>query len=87
MLSLLGSFSLASDTLPWSHPLVIGLLLGSFVLAAIFVVYELKVPLEPVFPPTLLIKRDVATQYLIIALQSAAQLSVSLNISFLRGHF
>jgi hypothetical protein len=35
------------------------------------------VPLEPVFPPRLLIQRDVATQYLIIALQAAAQLSVS----------
>jgi len=76
MLSLLGSLSLASDTLPWSHPLVIGLLLGSVVLASLFVVYEVKVPLEPVFPPKLLIQRDVAAQYLIIALQTAAQLSV-----------
>jgi MFS family permease len=77
MLSLLGSFSLASGTLPWSHPLVISLLLGSVLLAFLFITYELKVPLEPVFPPTLLIQRDVATQYLIIALQTAAQLSVS----------
>jgi MFS family permease len=77
MLALLGSFSLASGTLPWSHPLVIGLLVGSVVLASLFIIYELKVPSEPVFPPTLLIQRDVATQYLIIALQTAAQLSVS----------
>jgi MFS family permease len=77
MLSLLGSLSLASDTLPWSHPLVIGLLLVSVILAALFIKYELKVPLEPVFPPVLLIQRDVATSYLIIALQTAAQLSVS----------
>jgi MFS family permease len=77
LLSLLGSLSLASGILSLSHPLVIGLLAGSLVLATFFTIYELKVPLEPVFPPRLLIQRDVATQYLIIALQAAAQLSVS----------
>ncbi|KAN0092359.1 MFS general substrate transporter [Hyaloscypha variabilis] len=80
MLSLLGSLSLASDTLPWSHPRVIGLLLGSVVLASLFVVYEVKFPLEPVFPPKLLIQRDVAAQYLIIALQTAAQLSMMFSV-------
>jgi MFS family permease len=76
MVSLLSSLSLASQSLLWSHPLVIGLLLGSVLLGSLFVVYEVKVPLEPVFPPGLLIRRDVVSQYLIIALQSAAQLAV-----------
>jgi MFS family permease len=73
MLSLLGSLSVGGQLLPWSHPLVVGLLL----LGSLFVLYEVKVPLEPVFPPALLIRRDVASQYLIIALQGAAQLAVS----------
>ncbi len=77
MVSLLSSLSLASQSLPWSHPLVIGLLLASVLLASLFVLYEVKVPLEPVFPPALLIRRDVVSQYLIIAFQSAAQLAVS----------
>ena len=77
MLSLLGSLSVGGQLLPWSHPLVIGLLLGSVLLGSLFVLYEVKVPLEPVFPPALLIRRDVASQYLIIALQGAAQLAVS----------
>ncbi len=77
MVTLLGSLSLGGQTLQWSNPLVIELLLGSVVLGSLFVIYELKVPLEPVFPPALLIRRDVVSQYLIIALQSAAQLAVN----------
>lgn len=82
LLSLLGALSLASGILSLSHPLVIGLLIGSLALATLFIIYELKVPLEPVFPPKLLVQRDVATQYLIIALQTAAQLSVSDNLRY-----
>jgi MFS family permease len=77
MLSLLGSLSVGGQVLPWSHPLVVGLLLASVLLGSLFVLYEVKVPLEPIFPPGLLIRRDVVSQYLIIALQGAAQLAVS----------
>jgi len=46
-------------------------------LGGIFVFYELKYPIEPVFPPSLIVKRDVATAYAIMALQVGAQVSVS----------
>jgi MFS family permease len=76
IVSLLGALSLGGQNLPWSHPVVIGLAAGALVLGALFATYEVKYAFEPIFPPTLVIKRDVATPYAILALQIAAQLSV-----------
>lgn len=76
IVALLGALSLGGQNLPWSHPIVIGLVIGSLVLGAVFVSHEVKYALEPIFPPTLVIKRDVATPYAIMALQTAAQLAV-----------
>lgn len=42
--------------------------------------YEVNIALEPVFPPSLLVKRDVATSYAIIALQAAAQLAMMYSV-------
>lgn len=76
IVSLLGALSLGGQNLPWSHPIVISLSAGSLFLGAIFVTYEVKHALEPIFPPTLVVQRDVATPYAIMALQTAAQLAV-----------
>jgi MFS family permease len=76
IVSFLGALSLGGQNLPWSHPIVIGLLIGSVILGAVFVTYEVKYALEPIFPPTLVIQRDVATPYAIYGLQTAAQLGV-----------
>lgn len=73
----LGSLSLGGQALPWSHLTVLGLLLGSVVLGAIFVTYEVKVAAEPIFPPALAVQRDVAASYAINALQLSAQVGVS----------
>lgn len=78
IVSLLGALSLGGQNLPWSHPIVIGLAAGSIILGALFVTYEVKYALEPIFPPTLVIQRDVATAYAIYFLQVAAQLGVCL---------
>ncbi|KAE8450081.1 hypothetical protein EG329_006862 [Mollisiaceae sp. DMI_Dod_QoI] len=76
IVSLLGALSLGGQTFPWGHPLVIGLFVGSVILGVFFVLYELKYAFEPIFPPALVIQRDVATSYLIQALQGAAQVAM-----------
>lgn len=76
VVALLGALSTGGQTFPWSHPLVIGPAVGSLVLGTLFVVWEVRYAVEPVFPPSLVIKRDVATAYAIMALQTAAQLAV-----------
>lgn len=76
IVALLGALSLGGQSLPWGHPLVIGLLIGSVFVGTLFVVYEEKYAFEPIFPPRLVIQRDVATSYLIQTLQSAAQVAV-----------
>lgn len=81
IVAFLGALSLGGQTLPWSHPIVVCLALGSLLLGALFITYEVKFALEPVFPPTLVIKRDVATSYAIMSLQTSAQLAVSLLCS------
>ncbi|RFU23935.1 hypothetical protein B7463_g12403, partial [Scytalidium lignicola] len=78
--SLLGALSFGGQNLPWSHPIVISLGISSIVLGAIFVVFEIKYALEPVFPPLLLLRRDVATSYAIAALQRAAQFSMMFSV-------
>ena len=80
IVSLLGALSLGGQTLPWSHPVVIGLGTGSLAFGATFVIYEVNCAIEPIFPPTLVIERDVATAYTIMALQTAAQLSMMYTI-------
>ncbi|KUJ20103.1 MFS general substrate transporter [Mollisia scopiformis] len=80
IVSLLGALSVGGQSVPWGHPLVLGLLIGSVVLGTIFVVYEEKYAFEPIFPPCLVIQRDVATSYLIQALQAAAQISMMYSV-------
>lgn len=76
IVSFLLALSLGGQNLPWSHPLVIGLIVGAVLLGCIFVTYEVEYAFEPIFPPSLAIKRDVATPYAVIALQTSAQLAV-----------
>lgn len=61
---------------PWTSALVDSLIVGSIILGAIFLLYEGKQAIDPIFPPRLLIQRDVATTYSIMSLQLAAQLGV-----------
>ncbi|PBP26330.1 MFS general substrate transporter [Diplocarpon rosae] len=80
IVSLLGALSLGGQSLAWTHPLILALFASSLVLGTAFIVYEKKVALEPVFPPSLMVQRDVATNYAIIALQSAAQLAMIYSV-------
>jgi MFS family permease len=50
---------------------------GFFILILTFIVVEVKYIKEPIFPPKLVLRRDVATTYLINIFQSAAQMAVN----------
>jgi hypothetical protein len=76
----LGALSLGGQSLPWSHPAVVGLFIGSLILGGLFVLWEQRGAFEPVFPPSLLVQRDVATPYAMIALMSGAQVSMMFSI-------
>jgi MFS family permease len=72
----LGALSLGGQQVPWSHPLIWGLLVGSLVLGTVFLGWEIKCAFEPIFPPQLVVKRDVITAYAVCALQTSAQVAV-----------
>jgi hypothetical protein len=70
--------ALGGQKIPWNHPLIWIILPSSAVLGLSFLLVEAYWAKEPIFPLTLLVHRDVATAYLISALQIAAQFAVSL---------
>ncbi|KIY47896.1 MFS general substrate transporter [Fistulina hepatica ATCC 64428] len=70
------ALDLGGQKLPWTHPLIIFMIVAAIVLGALFVIYEDRVARDPIFPPRLLMMRDVITAYLVMALQTAAQLGV-----------
>ena len=61
-------------------PLFLSTVAVAIVLAASFLTYEAKLAQEPIFPPLLLLQRDVATTYSINMLQSAAQLAMMFSV-------
>ncbi|KAE9968812.1 hypothetical protein EG328_007270 [Venturia inaequalis] len=61
---------------PWTHPLIVILLTTSVLSAVLFFVTETRWAVEPIFPIHLLKQKDVVCQYLVMALQIAAQLSM-----------
>lgn len=79
IVSFLLALSFGGQKFVWLSVPVLGLFASSIALGIVFVFYELRYPVEPVFPPSLIVKRDVATQYAIMALQAGAQFSVTLT--------
>lgn len=69
------------------HPIILGSIAASLVMAIVFVVWEQKFAYEPVFPPRLLIQRDIITPYAIVALQLGAQYAVRLPSPLLHSQF
>ena len=82
IVSFLLALSLGGQKYAWVSTTVLGLFATSIVIGSIFILYELRYPIEPVFPPSLIVKRDVATACAIMALQTGAQVSVSLPLVF-----
>lgn len=66
-------FSLGGNQFAWTHPIIFILLGTSHFLTFIFGYVELKVAREPIFPLTLLRRRDVVLPYGILFLQNIAQ--------------
>lgn len=73
--------SLGGNQVPWSHPVIPGLFLGSAVLGACFAYVESRIAEEPIFPLQLLTRRDVVLPYTVHLLQNLAQSIVRLSQS------
>lgn len=67
--------------LPWNSPLIVILFATAIVCAALFYMTEKFWAPEPIFPLQLLSHKEVMLGYLVLLLQSAAQLSVRFEIS------
>ncbi|KAI9743874.1 MAG: hypothetical protein M1818_002608 [Claussenomyces sp. TS43310] len=80
IISLLFAVDTAGVSSSWRSPLLVALLCGFASLAAAFILWEAKFAREPIFPPVLLLQRDVITTYLIVGLQIAAQLALMFSV-------
>lgn len=65
--------SIGGNQVPWSHPLIPSLFAGSTAFAILFAYVELRVAREPIFPLSLLTRRDIILPYMILFLQNIAQ--------------
>ena len=68
---------LGGQRMPWTHPMVLGMLGTSLVTGNLFLLTEAFWAKEPIFPLRLLLNRDVVTSYINLGFQSGAQMSVS----------
>ncbi|QDS75640.1 hypothetical protein FKW77_006935 [Venturia effusa] len=62
--------------LAWNHPFILVLVATTMLSAMLFVITETRWAAEPIFPTHLLKQKDVICQYLVMALQIAAQLAM-----------
>ncbi|KAG7136145.1 Vacuolar membrane amino acid uptake transporter fnx2 like protein [Verticillium longisporum] len=76
ILVFLAPIELGGSKIPWSHPLIPGLLASSAVLAGLFALAEARPGADPIFPLALLRQRDIVLSYAVILLQTAAQLGL-----------
>jgi hypothetical protein len=61
---------------PWTHPVVFGLLGTGFITLGVFLVNEARWAQEPAFPLRLIKHRDILSSYLVISCIAAAQTTV-----------
>ncbi|KAK3361991.1 major facilitator superfamily domain-containing protein [Lasiosphaeria ovina] len=78
ILALLFPMELGGVTVPWSHPLIAGLFVLSAVLLVVFVAVERHAP-EPILPLDIF-NRDASFSFLIMGLQSAAQIGLMFTV-------
>jgi MFS family permease len=76
ILSFLFPLEIGGNRLPWHHPLVLGLLGGACLFAALFVLIEDKWAREPVIPLLLFRKKDIVLSMVVMACQIGAQTGV-----------
>jgi len=79
ILAMMFPLELGGVKLPWTHPIILSLFVLSVILLFLFVQVE-KREAEPILPLEIFLKRDAVISFLILGLQSAAQMSVSTTI-------
>lgn len=75
ILTLLLPIELGGVKLPWSHPIIFSLIALSAIFLFVFIVVERRAE-EPILPLEIFYKRDAVFSFLILGLQTAAQLGV-----------
>ncbi|KAI1480275.1 MFS general substrate transporter [Daldinia eschscholtzii] len=80
LLSILLPLRIAGQKVSWGSPMVLSLFALGAVLLALFAVAEMRWAKEPIFPLRLLKNRDVVFSYLIMVLQTAAQVGMMVAV-------
>lgn len=80
ILAFLFAVDIAGQNTRLTSPLLLGLAGLFLIFGTIFVIYEAKYAREPIFPPQLLLRRDVAIAYIINAAQGAAQSAMMFSV-------
>ncbi|KAF2661455.1 MFS general substrate transporter [Lophiostoma macrostomum CBS 122681] len=76
ILAILVPLEIAGTKIPWSHPLIIGLLVSGVVLGGSFLASQAYIAREPILPIELLKKRDVLASIIIMFCQASAQIGL-----------
>ncbi|KAK3367517.1 major facilitator superfamily-domain-containing protein [Podospora didyma] len=79
ILALLFPMELGGVQFPWSHPLIISLFFASVALVALFIFVEQR-QAEPILPLEIFHSRDAVLSYIIMGLQSAAQIGLMFTV-------
>ncbi|KAK6954810.1 hypothetical protein Daesc_004779 [Daldinia eschscholtzii] len=80
LLSILLPLRIAGQKVSWGSPIVLSLFALGAALLALFAVAEMRWAKEPIFPLRLLKNRDVVFSYLIMVLQTAAQVGMMVAV-------
>ncbi|KAF3061750.1 Vacuolar membrane amino acid uptake transporter fnx2 [Daldinia childiae] len=80
LLAVLLPLRIAGQKVPWGSPVVLSLFAIGILLLALFTVAEIRWAKEPIFPLRLLKNRDVVFSYLIMVLQTAAQVGMMVAV-------
>ncbi|KAH8591517.1 major facilitator superfamily domain-containing protein, partial [Bisporella sp. PMI_857] len=70
----------AGQRMSWANPMILGLLGASLVSGTLFLVVEGLWAKEPIFPLSLMIRRDVVTSYVNLGFQSGAQMAMMMLV-------
>ncbi|KAI2784530.1 MFS general substrate transporter [Daldinia loculata] len=80
LLAVLLPLRIAGQKVPWGSPIVLSLFTLGIFLLALFTIAEMRWAKEPIFPLRLLKNRDVVFSYLIMVLQTAAQVGMMVAV-------
>ncbi|KAI8958462.1 MFS general substrate transporter [Daldinia sp. FL1419] len=80
LLAILLPLRIAGQKVPWGSPIVLSLFAVGAMLLVLFIATEMRWAKEPIFPLRLLRNRDVIFSYLIMVLQTAAQVGMMVAV-------